>query len=238
MLDYFPALRASYRAADAVQHRLARLLLDRKAGASVTVAGQGYLLAYEMDPVYTTGRRQAREVSASDVDYLRMGGRADYVATLRGGHTTFHGPGQLVLYPVVDLKALNLRVRDYVCTLEGAIIATLATFGVEGRRSPGNNGVWLDDTRKIASVGIHVRRNITNHGVSINVAMDPQWFSRIVACNLPDARLVSLADAGVAAAPTVSQVGNVLAAELGRIWNVGINRHSVEESKELLVSCA
>ena len=225
MLRYFPPVRTSYAAADAVQQRLSRALLDAKKGGP---PAQMALLAYEMEPTYTLGRRQKHGAAAVQA---AVGPHRDYsvVETLRGGHTTFHGPGQLVLYPILDLQRLGVKVRDYVCILEKSIIAVLGNnYGIAAEQRPqtGLNGVFLADRaqRKIASVGVHVRRNVTSHGLALNVDLDPFWFRQIVACNLPDAEMVSMAR--FTPHPHLPTVSDQLVAELAARLGVPLERSS------------
>lgn len=118
--------------------------------------------------------------------------------TLRGGQITFHGPGQLVIYPILDLKNVQsdkwpkgLSARCYVNVLEEATINTLKTFGIVGFRTD-NPGVWVDEDRKIAALGLHLRRNITNYGVGLNIRTDLRYFDRIVACGLEGKKTTSI----------------------------------------------
>lgn len=214
-LRVFPLIRAPYRVSDVVQQKLARVLLDLKAVKKPT--GPVFdLLAFEMSPpVYTCGRRQIGHMTSSEIEHLRADGHAEFVETLRGGHTTWHGPGQVTLYPILDLAAIHIKAREYVSSLEGAIIEVLGRYGIRGQRTS-NPGVWIDETRKIASIGVHVRRNITTHGLGLNVGVDPMWFDRIVACNLPQAQFVSINDfrAEASTANVASELSQCLAEQL------------------------
>lgn len=197
-----------------------RKFLDFKALGSNGVAPKPTILAFEMDPVYTCGRRQIGQVSQQEIDFYksgeRNGQRAEFHETQRGGHVTFHGPGQLVMYPIIDLRAAKLTVRDYICQLEGSIIELLQTkYDLPAQRTK-ETGVWLDDKHKIASLGVHVRRSVTSHGLGLNVNLDKYWFDRIVACNLPDAQLVSISDYTPADLTTVSrQLAEIFSKRLG-----------------------
>lgn len=207
-------------AAEKIQQRLVRKFLDFKAAGSTGVAPTPTILAFEMDPVYTCGRRQIGQFSQAEIDFYtsgeRNGQRAEFHETQRGGHVTFHGPGQLVMYPIIDLRAAKLTVRDYICRVEGSIIELLQTkYNLPAQRTK-ETGVWLDETHKIASLGVHVRRSVTSHGLGLNVNLDKYWFDRIVACNLPDAQLVSINDYTKADLPTVSrQLAEILSQKLG-----------------------
>jgi lipoate-protein ligase B len=113
----------------------------------------------------------------------------------RGGDVTYHGPGQLVGYPVLDLEHRGRDVHVYLRALESVLIDTLADFGLSARRREGYTGVWLDDRRKIASIGVGVRRWVTMHGFALNVSCDLGRFSPITACGLQGVEMTSLARA-------------------------------------------
>jgi lipoyl(octanoyl) transferase len=158
------------------------------------------IITAEFQPVYTCGRREVGNVSASQIAHLTARtpyGQAEFHEALRGGQTTFHGPGQLVAYPIIDLKAHGLGVRDHVCLLEKSVMQLLRErYGIESKTTE-NPGVWVDDLRKICALGVHLRRNVTSHGIGLNVATDLDWFDRIVACGLEGKRTTSLLDMGV-----------------------------------------
>src|SRR5437764_13983247 len=144
----------------------------------------------EHPPVVTLGRR-------TDEGELHVPGDAevDVVETDRGGKSTFHGPGQLVCYPILDLRRHGKDVKKYVRDLEEALIRTLAQFDLSGARFEGLTGVWLHPPpRKIASIGVHISRWITTHGYALNVDLDPAPFTQwITACGLEDAAFTTIA---------------------------------------------
>jgi lipoyl(octanoyl) transferase len=144
----------------------------------------------EHPPVVTLGRR-------TDDGELHVpeGAEVDVVETDRGGKSTFHGPGQLVCYPILDLRLHGKDVKKFVRELEEALIRTLAPFGLEGTRFEGLTGVWLHPPpRKIASIGVHISRWITTHGYALNVDLDPAPFTEwITACGLEDAAFTTIA---------------------------------------------
>lgn len=157
-------------------------------------AGHGgeHLLLLEHDPVFTLGRGAARDdVVATDAWLAERG--VEIHETNRGGQVTYHGPGQLVGYPIIDLDPDRRDVRRYVRDLQEVLIRTLSDFGVEGRRRESKQyiGVWVDE-QKIASIGVHLARWITIHGFALNVATDLDHFSGIVACGLPQVRMTSI----------------------------------------------
>lgn len=111
----------------------------------------------------------------------------------RGGQVTYHGPGQLVIYPLLDLRRLGLGVRDFVTLLEQLIIDTLNVFAIAGKRKPGAPGVYVDG-KKIASLGLRVRNGCTLHGISINVDMNLSPFQRINPCGYPGLEVTQISD--------------------------------------------
>jgi lipoyl(octanoyl) transferase len=142
-------------------------------------------------PVVTLGRRtdETAELHVPD------GAKVEVVETNRGGKSTYHGPGQLVCYPILDLKRHGRDVKQYVRDLEEALIRTLAAVGLEGTRLEDLTGVWLSrPPRKIASIGVHVSRWVTTHGYALNVDLDPAPFTDwITACGLEDATFTTIA---------------------------------------------
>jgi lipoyl(octanoyl) transferase len=144
----------------------------------------------EHPPVVTLGRRAGDEELHVPED-----AGVEIVETDRGGRSTFHGPGQLVCYPILDLNRHGRDVKKYCRDLEEALIRTLAASGVEGTRIDGLTGVWLaPPPRKIASIGIHISRWVTTHGYALNVDLDPAPFSEwITACGLEDAAFTTMA---------------------------------------------
>ncbi|KAJ4374008.1 hypothetical protein N0V83_002747 [Neocucurbitaria cava] len=155
-----------------------------------------HIITAEFQPVYTCGRREIGTVAPEQQAFLRANGRAHFVEAMRGGQTTFHGPGQLVAYPIIDLRTHKLTPRTYVCLLEKSLIATCARYNISAMTTE-NTGVWTTPDDKIAAIGVHMRRNITSHGVGLNVETDLWWFERIVACGLEGKRTTSFKREGV-----------------------------------------
>jgi lipoate-protein ligase B len=149
------------------------------------------LLALEHWPVYTRGRRSAPGELPMGEDWYRMQG-IEIVDTDRGGKVTYHGPGQLVGYPIMRID----DVVAYVRTLEQALVAALADEGVKAfaraEDGPDYTGVWVASERKVASIGVHVQRGVTTHGFAVNVENDLQPFSWIVPCGLDGVQMTSL----------------------------------------------
>jgi lipoyl(octanoyl) transferase len=144
----------------------------------------------EHPPVVTVGRR------TDDGElHVPAGTDVEVVETNRGGKSTYHAPGQLVCYPILDLNRHGRDVKRYVRDLEQAVIRTLAAHGIEGERIDGLTGVWLQSPpRKICSIGVHVSRWVTTHGYALNVDLDPAPFTDwITACGLEDAAFTTMA---------------------------------------------
>jgi lipoyl(octanoyl) transferase len=148
------------------------------------------ILLLEHPPTITTGRRTEESELHVPVD-----AEVEVVETDRGGKSTFHGPGQLVCYPIFDLTRHGQDVKRYCRELEDALILTLRSLGVEGERIDGLTGVWLTrPPRKIASIGIHISKWVTTHGYALNVDLDPAPFTQwITACGLEDAMFTTIA---------------------------------------------
>jgi len=144
----------------------------------------------EHPPVITLGRR-----AGEDELHVPENAEVEIVETDRGGKSTYHGPGQLVCYPILDLNRHDRDVRKYCRDLEEAIIRTLAAFDLQGTRIDGLTGVWLESPpRKICSIGVHISRWITTHGYALNVDLDPAPFTEwITACGLEDASFTTMA---------------------------------------------
>jgi lipoyl(octanoyl) transferase len=173
-----------------VPYREAWDLQRSLAGAVSQGAIPDTVIFLEHPPVVTLGRRtDEQELHVPD------GAQVEIVETDRGGKSTFHGPGQLVCYPIFDLRRHGKDVKKYVRDLEEALIRTVAPLGVEATRIDGLTGVWLQrPPRKIASIGVHISRWVTTHGYALNVDLDPAPFTDwITACGLEDAAFTTIA---------------------------------------------
>lgn len=190
----------------------------------VRAGGPDRVLLLEHDPVYTIGRRGTMDHLLADLSELRAVGASVYRVD-RGGDITYHGPGQLVGYPVVRLGDRPDLVR-YVRGLEDALIAVLASYGVAARAERGKTGVWVDlpDRRpaKIAAIGVRVSRGVSTHGFALNVSTDLDAFARMVPCGFMH-EVASLQRLGVDAPVTdvASRVADSLAARLDRVLEWG-----------------
>src|SRR5580704_5528806 len=143
----------------------------------------------EHPPVFTLGLNASRE-------HLLAPGDIPVVQIDRGGQVTYHGPGQLMIYPLLNLRRLKLGVRDLVMALENAVIAYAAELGIAAASSRKAPGVYVDGA-KLASVGLRIRRGACYHGMALNVSLDPEPFERINVCGYKDLRVTRLADLGV-----------------------------------------
>ena len=177
------------------------------------------LLLLEHPPVYTTGKRNTESNLRLPAEMLA----APLVASDRGGDITFHGPGQLVAYPLIDLRATRLGVVDYVRNLEEVIIRTLRDYGIESGLECGLTGVWVGND-KIAAIGVRVSRPggasgawITTHGLALNVDVDLTWFERIVPCGLADRGVTSIKQLLGQASP-LPEVSDRLVPHFGAIF--------------------
>ncbi len=173
----------AYRPAWELQDELADQRRGRRIGDR--------LLLLEHFPVYTIGRGGDEANMLASPERLREIG-AELIRIDRGGDITFHGPGQLVAYPIVELHD-PLDLRRYVRILEAAVIGTAAAFGVRAGRFDGRPGIWMDENRKLAAIGVRVKRGVTTHGLALNVNTDLKWFTEMIPCGIPDIEVTSLA---------------------------------------------
>lgn len=220
----------SYRTAQTLQESLVSRFLAAKATGTTLPAPPPHIITAEFTPVYTCGRREIGTVTPSQRAYLEHSGQADFVEALRGGQTTFHGPGQLVAYPVIDLRAHKLTPREYVCLLEKSLIATCARYDIKAMTTE-HTGVWTTPDDKIAAIGVHMRRHVTSHGVGLNVNTDLWWFGRIVACGLEGKRTTSFEREGVEGVE-VGEVGRAFVGEIGE--RLGLDAVEERDAEEYL----
>ena len=198
--------RIDYGAALELQKQL---VAQRKAGE---IPDQ--LLLLEHPHVITLGRNGHLENLLASSQVLEREGIA-FFPNDRGGDITYHGPGQLVGYPILDLREWKRDVGAYVRALEQMIIDTLAEYGIAAGRIAGLTGVWVDE-RKIAAIGVHISRWVTSHGFALNVATDLSYFQYIVPCGLTKP-VTSMAQLGVAA--TLEEVSQKLAGHFARVFD-------------------
>ncbi len=169
---------------------------EEKEGTEVKGGIPGTLILVEHPHVYTLGK--SGKESNLLLDYIQLKARdASFYRTDRGGDITYHGPGQIVGYPIFDLEKLGTGIRDYVSTLEEAVIKSLGEYGLVGERLEGGTGVWLDPgvpgkARKICAIGVKASRFITMHGFAFNVNTDLSYFGYINPCGFTDKGVTSL----------------------------------------------
>ncbi len=183
--------------------------------------GEETLFLVEHAPVITvTAKQSARANLITPAATLANLGVA-VVETNRGGDITYHGPGQLVAYPILDLNRHDLNLSSYMRLLEEVVIATLAAFGVAGQREAGNTGVWVrqetqagNQSAKICAMGVRIRKGTTLHGLALNVTTDMEHFKLIVPCGLAGRPVVSLAQLLGEKCPSMAEVKAQLVEEL------------------------
>lgn len=218
-LDYAWLGRVDYREAWDYQRELAK----RRAVGEIPDT----LLLLEHPPVYTTGRRGAGSNLRLPEDALG----APLIETDRGGDITFHGPGQLIAYAIIDLRASGLTVVSYVRSLEETIIRTVHEYGIEGETECGLTGVWVGD-KKIAAIGVRVGKPagaeggwVTSHGLALNVDVELSWFESIVPCGIADRGVTSI-KALTGEVPPVAEVAQRLAGNFADVFGVLLSANS------------
>jgi lipoyl(octanoyl) transferase len=192
--------RMEYQAAWDRQEALMQANLEAKTAArerAGAISTTHHLLFVEHSPVYTLGK-------SGDIGHVLIGDErmrekgVQFFRTNRGGDITFHGPGQLVGYPILDLEKFYTDIGRYMRDLEEVTIRVIAGYGIQGDRSPGETGVWIDPgvggrERKICAIGVRCSRWITMHGFALNVNTDLSWFGDIVPCGIAHKQVTSLA---------------------------------------------
>jgi lipoyl(octanoyl) transferase len=213
-----------------VPYREAWELLRSLAGAVSQGAIPDTILLLEHPPVVTLGRRTDESAELHIPDEAAV----EIVETDRGGKSTYHAPGQLVCYPILDLQRHGRDVKKYVRDLEEALIRTVAAFDLTGERIDGLTGVWLTrPPRKIASIGVHVSRWITTHGYALNVDLDPAPFTQwITACGLEDAMFTTIARE-VGRPVTVEDARPHAAAAIGEVFGLELEELPAEDGAGL-----
>lgn len=190
--------------------------MDTRVAARKREEAGDALLLVEHPPVITVGKRgDIGNLVATEEVLARKGVTLHH--TSRGGDITFHGPGQLVGYPVLDIRSRGLGARDYVDRVEETLIRTLSRLGVESaERMTGRTGVWVEGA-KVAAIGVHVSRGVTSHGFALNVCTDLSWFDLIVPCGIaaPVTSVTQLRDTPT----TIEEVTPILVAEIGEIFD-------------------
>jgi lipoyl(octanoyl) transferase len=209
-----------YGAALALQEQLFYQLIAEKTGHPTRYTAANYLIALEHEPVITLGK-------SGDPGNLRVPlsqlakEKIEYHTTSRGGDITYHGPGQLVVYPIFDLDQHFTDIHRYLRTLEQAVINTLALYGIEAGRSAGQTGVWIDD-RKICALGVKASRWVVMHGLALNISTNLAHFDYIVPCNIADKSVTSMAKELGTAPPPFAEVQAHLLGQLSNLFNLNL----------------
>jgi lipoyl(octanoyl) transferase len=204
----------SYHEAFGIQSKIAA---ERKQGQGID-----HLLFVEHPHVITVGRNGHPENLLAPEETLRRAGIELYESD-RGGDVTYHGPGQIVAYPIMDLRAWKRDVGAFVRAIEQVLIDTVADFGIEARRIAGMTGVWTEQG-KIAAIGVHLSRWVSTHGWALNVSTDLRYFEYIVPCGLTRP-VTSMRALGVHA--DIEEVKSALARHFGEVFDFEIEREIV-----------
>lgn len=210
----------SYAAALELQRAVARA---RISGA----IAEDVLMLVEHPPVVTMGRSAKQQHLLASPALLAQRG-VELFEVERGGDVTFHGPGQLVGYPIVDLKRHKLDLHWYLRQVEEALIRALAPLGISGERSIGQTGVWTQG-RKLASIGVHARDWVTWHGFALNVTTDLSYFDLMVPCGIAQVRMTSVANEIGADRSLSSRVRDQVAATFAEVFSLEMVRISPAE---------
>jgi len=183
--------------------------LQEQAHKKVIAGGEEQLFLVEHPPVITFGRRPGVSQNLIATPEQLKSRNVEVIESDRGGDITFHGPGQIVAYPIIRLADHKLSISGYVHKLEEIIITSLWAYGIESKADPAAVGVWVDKA-KIAAIGVRVRRGATLHGLALNVTTDLSFFDLIVPCGLTGRAVTSLQQLLPAQTPTVEQVKQTL----------------------------
>jgi lipoate-protein ligase B len=219
-----------YASALALQEKVHQLqMIQRPSGSHKDI-----VLLLQHRPVYTAGRRQTEsEVRHERVRLNSMG--ADFVVTTRGGQLTYHGPGQLVGYPLLDLSRTTptIRTRDYICRIQKTLESYLREAHAIEHFPSDQTGVFLDPTTKIGSIGVQVRHRLTSHGFSINVTKEPMaWFDQVVACGLNDVKAGCI-EGAVGKSVTVDGIVPGIITVLQRLFQREFAKMDIEAAGEI-----
>lgn len=211
--------RTEYSEAWEIQKRLfAELLRQKHEGAPE----EQYLLFVEHPHVYTLGKSGHESNLLVNEQFLKQIG-ATYFHTDRGGDVTYHGLGQLVGYPILDLEHIGVSLRDYIWSIEESIIRTVAEYGITADRLEGATGVWLDPhsprARKICAIGVKASHFVTMHGFALNVTTDLSYFSHINPCGFTDKGVTSI-EKETGLRPTLEEVEERFAAHFSKILKI------------------
>lgn len=195
--------------------------------------GAGRVLLVEHDPVITLGRRQGSERNLLASPEMLAHHGVELRESDRGGDITYHGPGQLVVYPILDLNRLNLGLHDYMRMLEDAVIGVCADFGVKGERDPSATGVWVragGNTAKVCAMGVRVRRWVSMHGLALNLSTNLEHFKLLVPCGLSGRPVTSLRELLGQSCPTMDEAKASVRSHVERVVNEAAQRADVRRA--------
>lgn len=220
-VEYRDLGRMPYKECWNLQQSLFEEVLARKGSED---GAAGYLLLVEHPPVYTLGKSGHAENLLVSEQFLRSHG-AEYYHIDRGGDITFHGEGQIVGYPIIDLEKIGIGLRQYIESLEEAVIRTAADYGIGAGRIAGASGVWIcpgnTAPRKICAIGVRSSRYVTMHGFAFNVSTDLRWFTYINPCGFADRGVTSI-ERETGRTVQLDEVKTLVLKNLSEILNVRI----------------
>jgi lipoyl(octanoyl) transferase len=224
-----------YKAAWDYQEELFKDAIDKKIAlrkGEEVPNPTNYLLICEHPHVYTLGKSgEQSHLLLSDERLKEI--NATYYKINRGGDITYHGPGQLVVYPILDLEVFFTDIHKYMRYLEEAVILTLAEYGVEGMRVAGMTGVWLEGettkARKICALGVKSSRWMTMHGIGFNINTDMAYFNHIVPCGIQDKAVTSL-EKEIGRKVDLEEVANKLIGHLAKLFDFTYTIHENEKT--------
>ena len=224
-------LQVLYKDLGLLEYQQAWDLQEKILQESIAQKAQGlipahHLLFVEHPPVYTLGKSGKREHVLIDEQEMQER-KVAFFQTNRGGDITYHGPGQLVGYPIFDLEQFYRDIGRYLRELEEVIILTLQDYDLKGERSSGETGVWLDPdvpgrARKICAMGVRCSRWITMHGFALNISNDLSYFNHIIPCGIPDKSVTSL-QKELEVTPTVAEVKEKVLQKFEQVFGVEIS---------------
>lgn len=199
-------------------------------GNLISPSTSHHLFLLEHPPVYTLGK-SGREEHILISEQERSARNIAYFKTNRGGDITFHGPGQLVGYPILDLEKFYTDIGKYLRSLEQVVIDTLAHYGIRGERSQGETGVWIDPDwpgreRKICAMGVRCSRWITMHGFALNVNTDLDYFQHIVPCGIVNKKVTSI-EAELGTKVSMQEVKQIVKDHFSSVFNVTLSDYSM-----------
>lgn len=210
-----------YREAWKLQSNLVAVIKDK-------IVNNNVILLLEHPPVFTIGRRGGLNNLSVSANFLEKVG-IPVVQVERGGSITFHGPGQLVMYPIIDLQVAKLRVVDYVEKLEEVMIRAAADWGIKAERNPINRGVWVGNN-KLGSIGIAIRRGICFHGTAFNVNISLKPFGWINPCGLENRGITSM-EREISRKVSMNRVRETIKLHLKSVFGIGLVMTSLQKMK-------